>query len=44
MDYSSDHWVNSVVWGRGVGLVRSGGVEWVNAMSVVDDGAWVSGM
>ena len=41
MDYSSDHWVNSMAWGRGVGPVRNGGVKWVNTMSVVDDEAWV---
>ena len=41
MDYSPDHWVNSVAWGKGVGPMMSGGVEWVNAMSVVYSGAWV---
>ena len=43
MDYSPDHWVNSVAWGKGVGPMMSGGVEWVNAMSVVYSGAWVGG-
>ena len=41
MDYSSNHWVNSMAWSRGVGPVRNGGVKWVNTMSVVDDEAWV---
>ena len=44
MDYSPDHWVNSVAWGKGVGPMMSGGVEWVNAMSVVYNGAWVGGV
>ena len=44
MDYSPDHWVNSMAWGRGVGPMRSGGVQWVNAMSMVDSGAWVGCM
>ena len=43
VDYSLDHWVNLVAWGRGVGLVRSGGVVWVNVMNVVDGGVWVDG-
>ena len=43
VDYSLDHWVNLVAWGRGVGLVRSGGVEWVNVMNVFDGKMWVDG-
>ena len=30
-----------MTWGRGVRPVRSGGLQWVNAMSVIDSGAWV---
>ena len=44
MDYSPDHWVNSMAWGKGVGPMMSGRVEWVNAMSVVYSGAWVGGV
>ena len=27
--------------GKGVRPVRNGGLQWVNAMSVIDSGAWV---
>ena len=30
-----------MTWGRGVRPVRSGGLQWVNAMSVIDSEAWV---